>query len=325
MGLSRLPVSIAAALAVAFACAQLFPATSSSFTDSTANGPNTVTAVADWTAPTVASVITQKAEGGAINKMKSGGTFYIYADIADSGNPSAGLGTMTASTANIATVTSATLTAGSWTVSGTTYDARSPLLTVKSGLNSGTFTYSISVSDAATNGPTARSGSITTDTSAFNVSSVSTVNVATAGKPLATDKVIFTYNKAPEPDSLVDGWDGTSKSVPVKFADGATYGYSGTQDVMGVTDASGNPTGLGYVMTNGDYIKNGKTVTYSNSTIVLSGATVTLTLGTPTNTTDQNTDNSNRSMQWIGAGSAIDQFANTLTTTNANSTSVKQF
>lgn len=318
----RIPL---AALVAAFACAQALPATTSSFTNTTANNGNSITAKADWTAPTVSAVVTQRSDGGATNKLKSGATFYVYADITDTGNPSSGLGTMTASVTNIATVSSTTLTAGSWTINGVTYDARSAQLTAKN-LSTGSYSYSVSVSDGAGNGPASKSGTATADTTAFNVSSVTTTNVATAGRPLATDKLIFTFNKAPEASSLYDDWDGTSKSVKVQLSDGANYGWSGTnQDVIGVTDANGDVTPLGYVVTGGNYIQSNRVVMFNNSTMVLSGSTVTITLGTPDNSSYLSTDSGSRTMQWTAMAGPTDTFGNTLSTTNVNSTSKVQF
>ena len=171
----RIPL---AALVAAFACAQFFPATSSSFTDSTASSGNTVTAAADWTAPSIASVVLQKTKGGVVNKFNAGETFYIYASVTDSGNPASGVGTITASTTNIATVSSAALTAGSWTVNGTSYNHRTAQLTAKSTLTSTTYSYSLSVSDAASNGPATANGSVASSNATFAPTSFLSTNVA---------------------------------------------------------------------------------------------------------------------------------------------------
>ncbi|MFL5845437.1 MAG: hypothetical protein ACJ762_12135 [Solirubrobacteraceae bacterium] len=321
MRLSRLPISLAAAVAVAFACAQMFPATSSSFTDTTASGGNTVTAVADWTAPTVSAVALQKAEGGDVNKFHSGETFYIYAGVADTGNPASGIGTITANTTNIATVTSAALTSGSWTVEGTTYNYRTALLTAKT-LSSTTYTYSLSVSDTATNGPTAQSGSVVSSNVTFAPTTVLSTNVGTAGKVNSGDKIAFTYSSAPDPDALYPGWNGTSRAVTVSLADKAIY--SQASDIIGIVDGSGNTTPLGYVLCGGDYI-NASTSTTIPATIALSGNVFTVTLGTPASSTNLRTDTGNRVASWYSYSTVFDTYGNASTAATIATTSRVQF
>lgn len=318
----RLQIPLAAVV-VAFACAQLFPATSSSFTDATASSGNQVTAAADWTAPTISSVVLQKSEGGVTNKFHAGETFYVYASVADTGNPAAGIGTITANTTNIATVTSATLAAGSWTVGGTAYNYRTAQLTAKSTLTSTSYTYSLSVSDSASNGPTTQTPSVTSSNAAFAPSSVLTTNVATAGKILATDKIAFTYGSAPDPEALYPGWDGTSKAVTVTLADKALYSMA--SDVIGIVDGTGGTTPLGYVLTGGDFVNASKSVTYANSTIVLSGNVFTVTLGTPSATTDLRTDTANHVATWTSYSTVFDTFGNASSAASVSTTSRAQF
>lgn len=318
----RLQIPLAA-LVVAFACAQLFPGTSSSFTNSTANGTNTVTAAADWTAPSITAAVLQKSKGGVVNKFHKSETFYIYANVTDSGNPSAGIGTVTASTSNLTTASSATLSAGSWTVGGTAYNYRTSQLTAKSTLSSTTYSYSLSVSDSGGNGPATQAGSVTSSNASFAPSSVLTTNVATAGKPLATDKITMTYNSAPDPESVFAGWDGSSRSVSVTLADKALYDMP--SDIIGVVDGNGDPTSLGYILTGGDFVDSNRVITYSSSTIALSGSTYTVTLGTPNNTSYINTDSNNRVASWYTLDTAFDTFGNESSTTAVSTTSRKQF
>jgi hypothetical protein len=291
-----------------FACAQFLGGTTSSFSDTTASTGNTVTASADWTAPTISAVVLQKSEGGVINNFHANETFYIYASVADTGNPAAGIGTITANTTNIATVSSETLTSGSWTVSGTTYNYRTALLTAKSTLLSQSYSYSLSVSDSAGNGPTTSSPNVTSSNVTLAPSSF---HVLTAGKPVATDKITFTYSSAPDPDSIFDGWDGTSRTVDVKLADGAVYSMSSlTQDVVGIADSAGNVTSLGYIVTGGDYVATGTTVSFANSTIALSGSVYTVTLGTPSNSANLKTDSTDHPAIWYSYATAFDTFGN---------------
>jgi hypothetical protein len=324
MKFSRIPRFGLAAVVAAFACAQLFPATSSSFTNGTSMSGNTVTAAADWTAPTISAVVLQKSEGGAVNKFHASETFYIYANAADSGAPAAGLGTITANTTSIATVNSATLSAGSWTVAGTSYGYRSPQLTAKSTLGSTSYSYSVSVSDTASNGPTTSSPSVTSSNVTFAPTSFLTSNVTgTAGKADSGDTITFTYSSAPDPESLFPGWDGTSRTVNVAFADKGIYGTA--SDIVGLTDAGGNTTSVGFLTTGGDYITGGNLVNYATSTIALSGSVYTVTLGPPDVAGSTRTDANNRVAVWSSYATAFDAFGNGSTAATITGVSRKQF
>jgi chitinase len=314
------------AVAATFACAQFLGVTTSSFSDSTANSGNTVTASADWTAPTISSVILQKAEGGVTNKFHPSDTFYVYAAVADTGNPAAGIGTITASTTNIATVSSATLTTtgGPWTVGGTSYNYRTAVLTAKSTLTTQSYSYSLSVSDSAGNGPATSSPTVASSTAAFAPSSFLTTNVTgTAGKADAGDTITFTYSSAPDPESVFAGWNGTSRTVNVAFADKGIYGT--TSDIVGITDAGGNSTSIGFITTAGDYITGGNLVAYPTSTIALSGSTFTVTLGAPDVAASTRTDTASHAAVWSSFATAFDTFGNASSAATITGISRKQF
>lgn len=322
----RAPGIALATLVAAFACAQFFPATSSSFTNNTTNGGNTVTAAADWTAPAISAAVLQKAEGGVVNKITPSGTFYLYASVADSGNPASGVGTLTASTSNIATVASATLTTtgGPYTVGGTSYNYRSALLTAKSTLSTTTYTYTLSVSDTAGNGPTTSSPTISASTASFAPSSFLTSNVTgTSGKADAGDTITFTYSSAPDPESLFAGWNGTSRTVSVVLADKSLYGT--TSDIIGIVDGSGNTTSLGYLTTGGDFANAGKLITYATSTIALSGSTYTVTLSAPGVAGDLHSDTGSHAAVWSSYATAFDTFGADSSAASITGVSRKQF
>jgi len=326
MRFRRIPRIALATVVAAFACAQVFPATSSSFTDATTLPDNTITAADDWTAPTITAAVLQKAGGGMVNKIGANGTFYIYANVTDAGSPASGVGTVTANTTNIATVTSATLSSGSYTVSGTSYNYRSALLTAKSTLTTTTYTYSLSVPDVAGNGPTTSSQTINASNATFAPSSFLTTNVVTSGKILATDKMTFTYSSAPDPESLFAGWDGSSKTVNVTLSDGALYGWSSTtQDVIGITDGTGAVTSLGYIVLGGDNVANSKTCTYPSSTIALSGSTYTVTLGATACSGDLKTDTSANVALWYSYNTAFSPFGTASSGATITGTSRVQF
>jgi hypothetical protein len=260
--------------------AQLMPGTSSSFTDTTGTQGNTVSAAADWTGPSLDDVVVQKAEGGATGKIRPGGRFYVYANAIDSGSPAAGVQSVTAAVSSVATTSSATLVAGSWSVAGTAYGYRSAQLTAKSWVSAGAHQLTISAVDAAGNPPTSAPVALEVAGGAFAGADVTTTDRrGNTGLAQTDDELAFVYDRAPEPDSLVAGWDGTPTTVKVLLVDGALYGMSGSTDLIAPVSASGDLLGLGYVVLNGDYVYKNSTVTFSGSELTLDGATVTVTLG----------------------------------------------
>src|SRR2546423_382329 len=132
---------------VAVALIAAAPAAFAAFT-STASATNTVGTAADWTAPSVSSTVIAKQTGYLAGSIKQGGTYYVYANVADSGNPASGISTVkTDESAVTSGQTNVSLTAGSYSVGGITYNYRSALQTASSPL-SGTKNYTITSTDA---------------------------------------------------------------------------------------------------------------------------------------------------------------------------------
>lgn len=267
-----------AAIAALVACAQFLPGTSSSFTAATSNTGNSVTAVADWTAPAVGATTIQKSQGGLTDTIRQGGTFYVYANVSDGGNPPIGISSVTASVANVATVSTAAMTAGSYSVGGTSYGYRSALLTAKATLASGSYAYSVGATDRAGNASAAASDTVTVDNSAFDGDNFTWTDNGTAGRFDTGDVARFVFTKTVDPDSVVDGWDGSSYAVKVAMYDAAVY-FTGS-DILAVGNTALTtqlPLGTAYL--GGDYVAAGATVIY-NATMSASGNTVSVTLGT---------------------------------------------
>ncbi len=84
-------------------------ATFALFGATTSNGTNNLSAAADWTAPSVSAAAIQKSQGGVAGYVKQAGTFHVFANVADSGNPASGVSTVAANVGNVATVSTATL------------------------------------------------------------------------------------------------------------------------------------------------------------------------------------------------------------------------
>src|SRR5918911_3992635 len=93
----KLTKPVATLFAIAAAVAGVSAA---EFVASSANPLNSIGSAADWTAPTVtASTIATTASGapiGAGGAVKQGGTYRVYANVTDSGNPASGVSSVTA-------------------------------------------------------------------------------------------------------------------------------------------------------------------------------------------------------------------------------------
>jgi hypothetical protein len=284
-----------AAFATLFACSQLFGATSSSFSATTATSGNTVTAAANWTPAVVESVVVQKAQGGIVDKIRGDGQFYVYADVSDVGS-----GSVTASVSNLTWSSPATMSAGSWTVNGTSYNYRSALLTAKNTLSTTSYSMSVTANDGV-NTPSTVSKTVGahSSTTVHNPTNFTTTNSGTSGKVTTGDKMTFTFSNAPDPESLFEGWNGTTRTVNVQLTDGGVFGWSSsTQDVIGITDSNNDVTALGYVVLGGNYANTNKSVTFPNSTMVVSGNTYVVTIGTPGVAGDVATDTGSRYPVW---------------------------
>ncbi len=134
-------------LLVAVALIAVAPAALAAFT-STTSAANTVATAADWTAPSVGSTVIAKSTGYLAGSIKQGGTYHVYANVTDGGNPPSGIATVRSDVSAVTSgQTSLTLTAGSYSVNGVSYGYRSAALTAGSPL-SGTKAYTITSTDA---------------------------------------------------------------------------------------------------------------------------------------------------------------------------------
>src|SRR2546423_3726779 len=99
--------------------------------DQTVTATNTVASAADWLPPSVSTTVIAKQTGYLAGAIKPPGALYfVYANVADSGNPASGVSTVTVDVSTItAGQTAVALTSGSYTVNGVTYNYRSTGLT----------------------------------------------------------------------------------------------------------------------------------------------------------------------------------------------------
>lgn len=249
------------------ACVLAVGLSAASFTDTEQNTLS-VSAATDWTAPTVSASAIVRSAGGTAGYVKALGTYYVYANVTDSGNPASGVASVKANVTNVTSGQSAvTLVAGSYTAGGVSYKYRSAQLTASNV--SGVKSYTVTATDSAGNSGSG-SFSATVFKGAFEAESFNLDNgpSGTSGKPEKGDDIVLEFNREVDPASIVSGWDGSgTKSVTV------TITNNSSEDTLSVSGAT-----TGTIALKGDFVAG--TVNFTGSTLSLDGATVTIILGT---------------------------------------------
>jgi hypothetical protein len=295
--------------------------TSTTIPAGTAQGAHTVYAVGslgsqasasitvDTQAPTVSAAVIQKSAGGDAGYLKQSGTYYVYANASDAvssvASVTADVSTMTAG------ATASVLSAGSWTVGGTTYGYRSALLTTDAAMTAGPKAFSITAADTVGNSGTTPGFSATGDITAPAASNIQiTDGGGTIGKPKTGDVVTFTFTDTIDAESVLAGWSGAATPVTVQLTS------TGGSDRLNVFDAAGTTLlPLGQVRLNRtDYVAG--TVNFAGSTMTRSGTTITVVLGTTTGTTT--TAAGTATMRWTTVATATDRAGNACTVANLN-------
>ncbi|MGH2897396.1 MAG: hypothetical protein ACRDMZ_01880 [Solirubrobacteraceae bacterium] len=284
-----LPVALLGAVALAAA-----GTTAATYSSQAANAGNRVSAAPDFRAPTVSAVLITKVQtpGSSTGYIRQGGSYRVYAAVSDTGNPASGTATVTADVSAFSSgTTAAPLTAGSYTIAGTTYTHRSAILTASTPVAEGTKSFSFGLADVALNSATASGYSVVVDNTAPAATDVQTTNSGIAGRPTNGDTMIYTYSEPIDPDTVLSGWDGSSTSVRADVIDGGSgllgLGLGAGNDVFTVSPAAGGTNlpltvGLG----TDDYAYNIVLVlrvvcdaTFHSSTMAMSASTITVTLG----------------------------------------------
>ena len=293
----------------------------------TANSPgNRVSAAADFRAPTVGSSTIAKSAGGTPGFIKQGGTYYVYANVTDAGNPASGVSTVTANVSSITTgQTAVSLASGSFSVGGVSYGFRSAIQTANAVLSAGSKSYTVTATDAASNGATQGGFSVTVDNTASAGSDVQTANgAATAGTAEPGDTVTYTFSEPVDPASVLSGWTGTSTSVVVRVINGGTLPV--TADTVQIWNAANNaqlPLGT-VTLPSGTYVGGlaGTEVasfgaTGTASAMVMSGSTITITLGTAGGQA-ASAGLLAGAMSWVPSATATDRAGNASSTATVN-------
>lgn len=289
-----------------------------SFASATPSSGNAITAASDFRAPSASASTIGKTAGGLVGAIKKAGTYYVYANVGDTGNPASGVSTVTANVSSITSgSTAVALAAGSFTAGGVSYNRRSASLTAGSSLAAGSFSYSLTLTDVAGNSATQSGFGVTVDNTAPTGSDVQTTNGGTVnGLAEAGDKIAFTFSKAVDPNSILSGWTSGATSVVVRLNNG-TGSNNDTVTVFNSTNATQLPLGsinLGRADYTGASITFGATGTASSMT--MSGSTVTIVFGTQS--AAASTAAATGTMSWTPSASATDAAGNAVSTTAAN-------
>jgi Tfp pilus assembly protein PilV len=287
----RRPRRLAVLPVLAVGLLALVGTTAATYSSQTNSANDRISAAADFRAPTASAALVAKSQtpGSATGYIKQGGLYFVYATIADSGNPASGTSTVTANVSAFSTgVTAASLTAGSYTVAGVTYNYRSAVLTASNPVAEGTKSLTFSLTDVASNNATASGYSVIVDNTAPSATDVQTTNSGTAGRPTDGDKMIYTYSEPIDPDTIKLGWDGSSTSVDATVVDGASglLGLGAGDDAFTVEpDGGGTKLPLTVGLGTDDYtyglvvlVRTSCDTTFNSSTMAMSANTITVTL-----------------------------------------------
>jgi hypothetical protein len=289
-----------------------------SFTQSAANSGNNFASASDYRAPTINRSVIAKTAGGIPGYIRQGGTYYVYADLTDTGNPASGISSVTSNSSTITTGATATaLSSGSFSIGGLGYSHRTTSLTANSTLAAGTYSYTVSSTDAAGNSGS-QSYTVTVDNAAPSGTDIQTANGGSiAGRPEQNDTITYTFSEPIDPDSILAGWTGTATNVVVRINNNTPT--NDQVQIFNSTNASQLPLGnlnLGrtdYVVTNRTFGASG-----TASSMTMSGNSITIVLGTQSG--PGTTAASTATTVWTPSATATDWAGNAASTTNTSET-----
>jgi hypothetical protein len=283
------------------------------FNARTTSAGNELRSAADFVAPLAGGSVVQKSTGGTPGFVRSGGSYRIFAAVTDSGRPSSGIASVSASM--VGGPTGVVLTAGSYaTVGGQAYGHRSALQAVGTAA-AGSYAFSLALADGAGNARTQSGFSVVVDNTAPAPTSISTANRTGgfAGRAEAGDTVTLTAGEPLDTISLVAAWEGPS---PVSVVVRMTNGSSGGNDSLAFYNAANTATlPLGTVdLGRTDYTDVSRTFGASGtaSALSLSGNDAVVQLGTASGTTT--TASGTGLLRWTPGSGATDRAGNPLAT-----------
>ena len=298
--------------------------TLSAYTAFAVTASSTFTGVADWTAPAAGAAVIGRSNAYDTGAIAQGTTYYVYANVSDTGNPASGIASITANVASITSGSSAVaLTAGTYSGGGTAYGYRSAVLTAPSSLSAGSRSFAITATDKAGNAGTQSFTTIVDDTppTAADVQSTN-VNGGTVGHLDLGDTLTLTYSGVMDPYSILAGWPGATTAVQVALVDGG----GSASDYLVVYNTAASPVQIplrtiylaspNYLKTGtGNYVTFGATGSGTASTMTRTGAAIAVVLGTPTGPTS--TSSTAAAMTWTPSTAATDIAGNPASATTA--------
>jgi hypothetical protein len=281
------------------------------FSKTTTNTGNNVAAAADYVGPTAVRSVLGKSQGGTSGYVRNGGTYHVYAEMTDSGNPASGVATATV----VSGASSAALAAGSFSFDGLTYNWRTALQTLPTAAE-GTYSYQVDSTDAAANAKTTTGFSFIIDNTAPSASDIQTTNLGSiVGRPEINDRITYTYSEPIDPISVLAGWTGAQTNIVVRINNNAAA-TGGNDQVLIFNSANTTQLPLGSVnLGRTDYVTANITfgVTGTTSKMTMSGNAITVILGTQS--AAGTTAAANGTMTWTPSATAYDRAANPAATT----------
>lgn len=275
--------------------------THGAFAGQTSEGANVITAMPDFRGPTVSQVTIGKSAGYATGAIRTGATYYVYANVTDVGTPPSGTATVTANVNNVtAGQVAVPLVAGSYSAGGVTYNYRSAQLTAGT-LANGPQNFSVTATDVAAN-VTLANGSVTIDSTAPAPSNIS-ASGGTAGRPEAGDVFTLTTSEALDSFRLLANWTGAATSVQVRFVQQGGGDRLQVWDSAGTTQVPLGTISLGRT----DFTTS--TLSFDGSTMTQAENAITITLGAPVVGT-VTTVGGTGTMSWTPSTSVTDRAGN---------------
>jgi hypothetical protein len=268
-------IVVLALLAASVIAAQPVASTWSSWTSSTANSGTAITATSDWEAPVVSTTVAGKFAGGITGYIHQNADYYVYANVADGGNPASGIKTLTANVTAITSGSSAVpLVAGSFSAGGVTYSHRSAVLRSNTVAAEGSRTTTISTTDVTGNAAVVAGPGVIVDNTVPAGSSVQTSNGGgIAKRPDNGDKILLRWSEQLDPSTMLASWSGDP--VPVRVY---IYDSSNGVNTIAITTVDIHALPLGTITVDADYVSS-----YAGfeASMTQSGAAIDITLGLP--------------------------------------------
>lgn len=273
------------------------------FSATTSNSGNSFSAAPDFVPPSASASVIVRQNGGVAGYIRQGGSYYVYANASDTGNPASGIASVTGNVSNVTTgQTAAALASGSFTAAGQSYNRRSALLSANAALAQSTYNYTLALADNDSNSQTQSGFSVVVDNTAPSASDIQAVRAAPLNSIDPGDALVYSYSEPMDPTTILAGWNGTATAITVTI----------TTANPGVLTTSAN---LGSVSL-GTTAYNGATDATFDATMTMSGSNVTVTLGTQTGGRSSRSMG-NATLTWTPSTAATDRAGNAVGSSSA--------